>query len=123
MPPASRATFDIRDDRGEKDVLVLLALSGGGSRAAYFSGAVMLRLQQVFTDLDLLQEVDVISAVSGGSLPAAYYAVSRDRAVRLRGEPPPALRQHPKVRYDPMSALRASGISEVGLPRPHGRGY
>src|SRR5215510_8134374 len=64
-PGANRATFDIRDDRGEKSVLVLLALSGGGSRAAYFSGAVMLRLERVFPDLDLLQEVDVISAVSG----------------------------------------------------------
>jgi len=114
LPPASRATFDIRDDRGEKDVLVLLALSGGGSRAAYFSGAVMLRLQQVFTDLDLLQEVDVISAVSGGSLPAAYYAVSRDRAVRLRGEPPPALRQHPKVRYDP--AARELALPDALTP-------
>lgn len=99
-PPESRATFNIRDDRGEKEVLVLLALSGGGSRAAYFSGAVMLRLQQVFPDLDLLQEVDVISAVSGGSLPAAYYAISRDRAVRLRAEPPSSLREHPKLRFN-----------------------
>jgi predicted acylesterase/phospholipase RssA len=99
-PPAPRATFEIREDRGQRDVLVLLALSGGGSRAAYFSGAVMLRLQTVFPDVDLLQEVDVISSVSGGSLPAAYYAVSRDRAVRLRAEPPPTVRQHARLRYD-----------------------
>jgi len=110
-PSANRATFNIRDDRGEKDVLVLLALSGGGSRAAYFSGAVMLQLQQVFTDLDLLQEVDVISSVSGGSLPAAYYAISRDRAVRLRGEPPPALGEHPTLRYNAATQeLELSGV-------------
>lgn len=87
-PPNGRGTFDIRNERGQKDVLVLLALSGGGSRAAYFSGAVMLRLQQVFPDVDLLQEVDAISSVSGGSLPAAYYAISRDCAVRLQSEFP-----------------------------------
>jgi len=109
-PAPKRASFDIEDDRGEKDVLVLLALSGGGSRAAYFSGAVMLRLQTVFPDLDLLQEVDVISAVSGGSLPAAYYAISRDPSVRLRGAPPPALRKHPNLRYDAATrSLSSSG--------------
>lgn len=110
-PPESRATFNIRDDRGEKEVLVLLALSGGGSRAAYFSGAVMLRLQQVFPDLDLLQEVDVISAVSGGSLPAAYYAISRDRAVRLRKEPPSSLREHPKLRFN--QATRELALADI----------
>lgn len=129
-PSGNRATFDIRDDRGEKEVLVLLALSGGGSRAAYFAGAVMLRLQQVFPDLDLLQEVDVISSVSGGSLPAAYYAVSRDRAVRLRGDPPSALRQHPKLRYDAATRELALGnaltVPEVEAARaaftdPHDR--
>jgi hypothetical protein len=122
-PPVTRATFNIREDRGEKDVLVLLALSGGGSRAAYFSGAVMLRMQQVFSDLDLLQEVDVISSVSGGSLPAAYYAVSRDPAIRLRDQPPPAVREHPKLRYDPATReLALSGgpltPTEIDAARP-----
>jgi NTE family protein len=114
LPSTNRATLNIRDDRGQKDVLVLLALSGGGSRAAYFSGAVMLRLQQVFPDLDLLQEVDVISAVSGGSLPAAYYAISRDRAVRLRAEPPIALREHPKLRFD--AATRELALAAALTP-------
>lgn len=73
------ASFDIQDQRGTKDVLVALALSGGGSRAAYFSASVMLKLQRVFEEeIDILEEVDVISAVSGGSLPAAYYCISRD---------------------------------------------
>lgn len=81
----SRATFQIEADRGNHNVLVILALSGGGSRAAYFSAATMLRLQEVFADeIDLLQEVDVISAVSGGSLPAAYYAISRDKYPRAK---------------------------------------
>ena len=75
---SGRATRTITDYRGKKDVLVLLALSGGGSRAACFSSAVMLQLQKVYEDLDILQEVDVISSVSGGSVAAAYYAISGD---------------------------------------------
>lgn len=114
----SRSTFDIRHDRGERDVLVLLALSGGGSRAAYFSGNVMLRLQQVFPDLpdlDLLQEVDVISSVSGGSLPAAYYAISKDRSVRLYHAPPRTVTDHRRVAYD-SSAGRLSLKGRVDRP-------
>lgn len=113
-PAAERATFDIRDDRGEKDVLVMLALSGGGSRAAYFSSAVMLRLQQAFPDVDLLQEVDVISSVSGGSLPAAYYAISRDPGVRLHAEPPALVLQQPKLHYD--AATRTLTLNDALTP-------
>ena len=36
----------IRDPKRNKDVLVLLALSGGGSRAAYFSALSMLEMQK-----------------------------------------------------------------------------
>ena len=71
------ASFEIKDNRGNQNVLVMLALSGGGSRAAYFSAEVMTKLQQD-SDLDILKEVDVISSVSGGSLPAAYYAITAD---------------------------------------------
>jgi NTE family protein len=75
----SRATFSATAERGRKDTLVILALSGGGSRSANWAAHTMLELQRVFSpDLDLLAEVDVISSVSGGSLPAAYYAISID---------------------------------------------
>lgn len=76
-----KTSFDIKADRGSHEkTLVLLALSGGGSRAAYWSGSVMLALEKVYQDdnLNLLKEVDLISSVSGGSLPAAYYAISQD---------------------------------------------
>lgn len=76
-----KTSFDITTDRGSHEkTLVVLALSGGGSRAAYWSGSVMLALQKVYKDdhLDLLKEVDLISSVSGGSLPAAYYVISQD---------------------------------------------
>jgi len=53
---------------------IALALSGGGSRAAVFSAAVMFELQK----RGILQQVDVISSASGGSVSAALYAVSCD---------------------------------------------
>ena len=82
-----KTSFDVKIDRGShKKTLVLLALSGGGSRAAYWSGSVMLALEKVYQDenLNLLKEVDLISAVSGGSLPAAYYAISQDPGSEIK---------------------------------------
>jgi len=59
----------VHDDDG---YFVGLALSGGGSRSANFSAACMFQLQRV----GLLQKVDYISSVSGGSLAAAYYCLN-----------------------------------------------
>jgi predicted acylesterase/phospholipase RssA len=53
-----------------------IAISGGGSRSANYSAAVMFELQK----LGLLEKVDAISAVSGGSLTAAYYCAAADAA-------------------------------------------
>ena len=65
------------------DLLVLLAFSGGGTRAAALSYGVLEKLAA--TEIHwggrrhrLLDEVDVISAVSGGSFTAAYYALNGD---------------------------------------------
>jgi NTE family protein len=60
-------------------VHLILAFAGGGTRAAAFSYGVMkqLRATQIENEgekINLLDEVDVISAVSGGSFTAAYYA-------------------------------------------------
>ncbi len=52
--------------------IVALALPGGGSRSAVFSAAVMFELQRK----NLLREIDLISSVSGGSIPAALFARS-----------------------------------------------
>ncbi|HEY7115226.1 MAG TPA: patatin-like phospholipase family protein [Tepidisphaeraceae bacterium] len=51
-----------------------IAISGGGSRSANFSAAVMFELQR----LGLLDRVDAISSVSGGSMTAAYYCLAPD---------------------------------------------
>lgn len=80
-PPPTRASFQLDGQRGNPKVLMFLALSGGGSRAAYLSAATMLKLQTLYPDVDLLEEVDVLSSVSGGSITAALYAASRDVAL------------------------------------------
>ena len=66
------------------EIAILLAFSGGGTRAAALSYGVMKELAQtpVRTALgkrSLLQEVDMISSVSGGSFTAAYYGLYGDR--------------------------------------------
>ena len=65
------------------DLLVVLAISGGGTRAAALGYGVLEELRRTEVTLNgvkrrFLDEVDVISAVSGGTLPATYYG--------LRGE-------------------------------------
>jgi len=65
------------------DLLVILAFSGGGTRAAALGYGVLEELRRIEVTVNgakrrLIDEVDVISAVSGGTFPATYYA--------LRGE-------------------------------------
>ena len=65
------------------DLFVIVAISGGGLRAAALGYGVLEELRRTVVTINgtkrrLLDEVDVISAVSGGTLPATYYA--------LRGE-------------------------------------
>lgn len=64
---------------------VLLAFSGGGTRAAAFSSGLMEALRTVeYQGPDgakhrLLDDVEIISSVSGGSFTSAYYALFPDR--------------------------------------------
>src|SRR5689334_19939396 len=69
MAPARRTPLPHDKD----GVFVGLALSGGGSRSANFAAACMFQLERV----GLLQHVDYVSSVSGGSVTAAYYCLSQ----------------------------------------------
>jgi len=71
VPPDTAASWRLSEQETQDGRFVGLALSGGGSRSANFSAAVMLELQR----LGILDQVDVISAVSGGALTAAYYGL------------------------------------------------
>lgn len=64
-----RATTNWNADKG---TFVGLAISGGGSRAANFGMAVLGELNTQ----GILPHVDAISAVSGGSIPTAWFAIN-----------------------------------------------
>ncbi len=70
------------------EILFLLAFSGGGTRAAAFSYGLLEALRDITFEVDgkrrrLLDEVDVISSVSGGSMTAAAYGLYGDRTFGL----------------------------------------
>jgi len=71
--------------RGDQQDLVILAFSGGGTRAAAFSYGVLetLRRMEIITKTGrktrLLDEVDVITGVSGGSFTALAYGLYGDK--------------------------------------------
>jgi len=79
--PSSLRRFQQQWHRGEQQDLVILAFSGGGTRAAAFSYGVLetLRSIQITTtagrDARLLDQVDVITGVSGGSFTALAYGL------------------------------------------------
>jgi predicted acylesterase/phospholipase RssA len=68
----TRATMNVAGDDLYYGKFIGIALSGGGSRAANFSAAVMFELDE---QLQLLDKATAISSVSGSSLPAAYYGL------------------------------------------------
>jgi NTE family protein len=73
---------EIRRERG--DVGIYLAFSGGGTRAAAMAYGVLLGLHETTLPGEsgprtMLEEVDTLSGVSGGSFPAAYYGLFEDR--------------------------------------------
>ncbi len=63
----------------DQDLVVGVALSGGGSRAALFGAAGMEALGRLRTPEggSVLEKVSYLSSVSGGSLTAAYYALHK----------------------------------------------
>lgn len=81
--PAPDYTFAQRLPRNSPKLFVVLTFSGGGTRAAAFTLGVLEALAETKIVVDgqprrLLDEVDVITAVSGGSFTAAYYGLFGD---------------------------------------------
>jgi NTE family protein len=79
--PGGYRYASVRVDAPEEELFVILAFSGGGTRAAAFSEGLLEGLQRVRYQpaagpaRTLLDDVDVISSVSGGSFTAAHYAL------------------------------------------------
>jgi NTE family protein len=70
-------------DRSPSTVIVL-SFSGGGKRSAAFGYGVLRGMRDYPVRIDgqqrrLLDEIDMMSSVSGGSFPAAYYGLYHDK--------------------------------------------
>ena len=70
----------------EDDVLLALSFSGGGTRAAAFSFGVLQELDRSRAGpgraKTLLDRVDFVSGVSGGSITAAYFGLKKRAALK-----------------------------------------
>ena len=74
----------LSSERSSDEYLIVVSFSGGGKRSAAFAyGALEAMRDMGFTSngrtSSLLHEVDLLTGVSGGSFPAAYYALYRDK--------------------------------------------
>ena len=84
-PQAGYRGRNLINPETDQELLLLLTFSGGGTRAAAFSYGVLETLRDTTVSIHgrqkerLLDEVDWISGVSGGSFTAAYYGLFRDR--------------------------------------------
>jgi len=85
LPAASSMAPDVGIPiKQDSSMLFAITISGGGARAAAFGYGVLDALRQTQVhwngrDIALLDELDVISGVSGGSIIAAYYAAFGQR--------------------------------------------
>ena len=80
----SMAGFAERHGRRSQELAVVLAFSGGGTRAAALAYGVLLELRDTQVQVDgqvkrMLDVVGLISSVSGGSFTSAYYGLYGDR--------------------------------------------
>lgn len=83
-PESNKAVGSMVAGDRSSEILVLVAFSGGGSRAAAFAYGVLQELAntKVMTangSRPLLKEIDIISSVSGGSFTSSYYGLYGDR--------------------------------------------
>jgi NTE family protein len=81
-PPSAELGHDV--DTYFDDTVVALSFSGGGTRAAAFSYGVLSALDEFKVpsrSTTLLDHVDFVTGVSGGSVLAAYYGLKKRKAL------------------------------------------
>jgi NTE family protein len=83
-PLVSSVPKPVPKNNRSEELTVILTFSGGGTRAAALSYGVLKELRDTDIILNnkkrrLLDEVDLISSVSGGSFTSAYYGLFGDR--------------------------------------------
>ncbi len=87
-PASSHAGYSIRSGGGSgwgsSEISLILAFSGGGTRAAALAYGVLEELRDTKVMIAgqpgrLLDQIDIISSVSGGRFTSAYYGLYGDR--------------------------------------------
>ena len=86
VPGAAPSLAELGNDVGTyyDDTVIALSFSGGGTRAAAFSYGVLTALDQTpmpNRPTSLLDRVDFVTGVSGGSVLAAYYGLKKRQAL------------------------------------------
>ncbi len=81
-----RSDLEFAQIEGDRDpeLLVMVAFSGGGSRASSLAYGVLQELNEIVISQGspsrtLIQEIDMVSSVSGGSFTAAYFALHGEK--------------------------------------------
>ena len=77
--------LNVNRSGGAESDLVLVALSGGGKRSAAFGFGVLRGMRDIHLQIEeknttLLDEVDLLAGVSGGSFPAAYFGLYGEKS-------------------------------------------
>jgi NTE family protein len=82
LPKADPAKPSFPPLAHDADTLIGVALSGGGSRAAYFGAAGLEALAHLRTSQgpSLLEQIAYLSSVSGGSVASSYFATQKPSA-------------------------------------------
>jgi NTE family protein len=78
--PADRIGLGLEESAVSDDTVIGLSFSGGGTRAAAFSFGVLSELERIpvrGAQGPMLDRVEFISGVSGGSVTAAYYGLKK----------------------------------------------
>lgn len=91
--------------------LVVVTISGGGTRAAALGASVLQGMEQIKAEdgQSLTQKIDIVSSVSGGSVPAAAFALAGERGLDNFRED--------FLEKDGMAAILLAGLNPVGLAR------
>lgn len=87
QPDSGYRIGNLADPENSDSLLVVLTFSGGGTRAAALAYGVLEELRRTRIvwegrERRLLDEVDLISSISGGSFTAAYFGLFGDRIFR-----------------------------------------
>ncbi len=112
-PPEQNEPIQPKEVKPIGDHIEVLAVSGGGHRAAHYALGTLLALDSIsFNESTLLAEIDVVSSVSGGSAGIATYLASYANR-SLCKEPRLSARELLKMNRDRLELLASAWLDEL----------